>query len=198
VPQKNKTKMSFISIILLSIGLAMDCFAVSMSKGVCLSHFKVKKVFRMALLFGLFQALMPLIGYFGASAVTVYISSYDHWIAFGLLSIIGVKLFLEGFKPQTINCEKSHHNSFKWKRLLPLAIATSIDALAAGVVLAAFPDTFWQSILMIGIISFFMSYMGVLLGLQFRNRINFRFEFLGGLILVGIGLKILFEHTLFV
>lgn len=189
--------MSYISIILLSIGLAMDCFAVSMSKGVCLSHFKAKKVLRMALLFGFFQALMPVVGYFGASAFASYVSTYDHWIAFGLLSIIGVKLFLEGFKPLPIYCEKSYHNSFKWKRLLPLAIATSIDAMAAGVVLASFPDTFWQSILIIGLMSFSLSYLGVLLGLQFRYRINFRFEFLGGLILVGIGLKILFEHTLF-
>ncbi len=187
--------MNFISIILLSVGLAMDCFAVSLSKGVCLSRFKAKKVFRLALLLGLFQALMPIVGYFSASAFSQFISDFDHWIAFVLLSVIGIKMFADGLKPHDLSCDEAQHASFKWKRLLPLAIATSIDAMAAGVVLASFPDTFWQSIFVVGLMSFGMSYLGVLLGLQFRRRIKFRFELLGGLILVGIGFKILFEHA---
>lgn len=187
--------MDILSIIIIGIGLAMDCFAVSISKGVCLKKFKLKKVLRMALLFGLFQGLMPLIGYLGGQTFSGLINSFDHWIAFGLLGIIGGKMFIEGLKPIDPHCE-INVNPFKWKTLITLAFATSIDALATGIVFVPFPDKIEIAIISIGIISFLFSILGVYLGVHFRNKIKINVELLGGIILIGIGLKVLLEHLL--
>jgi len=109
--------MDILSIIIIGIGLAMDCFAVSISKGVCLKKIKFKKAFRMAFLFGLFQGIMPLISYFGGRTFADLISAFDHWIAFVLLGLIGVKMFIEGLNPIDPHCETAS-NPFKWKPLL--------------------------------------------------------------------------------
>jgi len=188
-------QMDILSIIIIGIGLAMDCFAVSISKGVCLKKFKLKKAFRMALLFGLFQGLMPLIGYFGGRAFAQLISSFDHWIAFSLLGIIGGKMFIEGLKPIDPHCETTK-NPFKWKTLITLAFATSIDALATGIVFVPFPEKIWVAVMSIGVISFMFSIIGVYLGVHFRQKIKINVEILGGIILLGIGTKILLEHLL--
>ncbi len=185
--------MDFLSIIIIGIGLAMDCFAVSISKGMCLKKLKWKKVLRMAFLFGLFQALMPLIGYFGGMTFAKFISSFDHWIAFGLLGIIGGKMFIEGLKPIDPHCDITP-NPFKWKTLFTLAIATSIDAMATGIVFVPFPEKIWFAIFNIGIISFIFTIIGVHIGVHFKKRMKFNVEILGGIILIGIGLKILIEH----
>jgi putative Mn2+ efflux pump MntP len=185
--------MDIISIIIIGIGLAMDCFAVSISKGVCLKKFRFKKALRMAVLFGLFQGLMPLIGYFAGFSFANAIRDFDHWIAFGLLSIIGIKMFIEGLKPIDPHCEIKT-DPFKWKVLLTLALATSIDAMATGIVFVTFPERIWVAVANIGIISFIFSLLGVYLGVHFRSKIKINVEILGGIILVGIGLKILIEH----
>lgn len=185
--------MDLLSIIIIGIGLAMDCFAVSISKGMCLKKFKFKKAFRMALLFGLFQGIMPLIGYFGGHAFAKLLSSFDHWIAFVLLGIIGGKMFIEGLKPIDPHCDITP-NPFKWKTLITLAFATSIDALATGVIFVPFPGKIWIAVINIGIISFIFSIIGVLIGVNFKKKLKFNVEILGGLILIGIGLKILIEH----
>lgn len=187
--------MDIISIIIIGIGLAMDCFAVSISKGVCLKKFKLKKAFRMAMLFGLFQGIMPFIGYFAGFSFAEQISDYDHWIAFVLLGGIGVKMFIEGLKPIDPQCEIKAE-PFKWKVVFTLAIATSIDALATGIVFVPFPDKIAFAAIAIGLISFAFSIIGVYLGVHFRNRIKINAEFLGGIILIAIGLKILLEHLL--
>ena len=187
--------MDILSIIIIGIGLAMDCFAVSISKGVCLKKFKLKKALRMAFLFGLFQGIMPLVGYFGGRSFAQLISNFDHWIAFTLLGAIGAKMFIEGLKPIDPHCE-TDHNSFKWKTLITLAFATSIDALATGIVFVPFPDKVWIAVTSIGLISFLFSITGVYLGVHFRQRIKINVEILGGIILIGIGLKILMEHLL--
>jgi putative Mn2+ efflux pump MntP len=187
--------MDILSIIIIGIGLAMDCFAVSISKGVCLKKFKLKKAFRMAMLFGLFQGLMPLIGYFAGFSFANLIANYDHWIAFVLLGGIGLKMFVEGLKPIDPHCEIKT-NPFKWKVLLTLALATSIDAMATGIVFVSFPDRIWIAVVNIGIISFLFSMLGVYLGVHFRSKIKINVEILGGIILIGIGLKILIEHLL--
>ena len=185
--------MDILSIIIIGIGLAMDCFAVSISKGVCLKKFRLNKALRMAMLFGLFQGLMPLIGYFAGYSFANQIRDYDHWIAFILLSIIGVKMFIEGLKPIDPHCEIKS-NPFKWKVLFTLALATSIDAMATGIVFVSFPDRIWIAVVNIGIISFIFSLLGVYLGVHFRSKIKINVEILGGIILIGIGLKILIEH----
>lgn len=187
--------MDILSIIIIGIGLAMDCFAVSISKGICLKKFKLKKALRMAMLFGLFQGLMPLIGYFAGFSFARQIADYDHWIAFVLLGGIGAKMFIEGLKPIDPHCEIKS-NPFKWKVLFTLAFATSIDALATGIVFVPYPDKIWFAVTSIGMISFIFALSGVYLGVHFRQRIKINVEILGGIILFGIGAKILVEHLL--
>ena len=189
--------MDILSIVIIGIGLAMDCFAVSISKGICLKKFKTKKVLRMAFLFGLFQGIMPLVGYFGGLSFASKISAYDHWIAFGLLGIIGIKMFIEGLKTIDPNCQCDSH-PFRWKVLIPLAFATSIDALTTGIIFVSFPNTIYYAIIIIAIISFAFSIVGVYLGIHFKRKIHFNVEVLGGVILFGIGLKILVEHLYFI
>jgi putative Mn2+ efflux pump MntP len=187
--------MDILSIIIIGIGLAMDCFAVSISKGVCLKKFKLKKAFRMAMLFGLFQGLMPLIGYFAGFSFAKQISDYDHWIASILLGGIGLKMFIEGLKPIDPHCEIKS-DPFQWKLLFPLALATSIDALATGIVFVPYPEKIIFAVASIGFISFLFSIIGVFLGVNFRQKIKINAELPGGIILLGIGLKILLEHLL--
>lgn len=147
----------------------------------------------MALLFGLFQGLMPLIGYLGGRAFAELISAFDHWIAFGLLALIGGKMFVEGLQPVDSHCEKKS-NPFKWKTLVTLAFATSIDALATGIIFVPYPDKVLFAFVSIGLISFLFSVVGVYLGVHFRRKIKINVEIIGGVILFGIGTKILLEH----
>ncbi len=188
--------MDIFSIIIIGIGLAMDCFAVSISKGICVPKFHFGNTFRMAFLFGLFQSIMPLIGYFAGKAFIREMNSYDHWIAFGLLGVIGSKMLIEGLKPINTDCDIVQ-NPFKWRTLFTLAIATSIDALATGVIFVPYPAFIWIAILIIGSISFIFSFVGMGIGIHFGKRFHFNVEILGGIILIGIGLKILIEHLYF-
>ncbi len=188
--------MDILSIIIIGIGLAMDCFAVSISKGICLKRIKWSKVLRMAFLFGFFQGFMPLIGFLGGLTFSAFISASDHWIAFILLGFIGIKMFIEGLKPINPNCELPQH-PFRWKNLILLAIATSIDALATGIIFVPFPDKIWLGAIIIGFISFVFSIIGVYAGLRFRKKFRFNVEIIGGIILFGLGTKILLEHLLF-
>ncbi len=188
--------MDIISIIILGIGLAMDCFAVSISKGICLQKFSFAHTFRMAFLFGFFQSLMPLIGFLAGKSFMNEMNSYDHWIAFFLLVAIGLKMLIEGLKPINPDCEIAP-NPFKWKILFPLAIATSIDALATGIVFVSYPGLILIAILIIGGISFLFTFIGMALGIHFGNRFKFNVEVLGGIILISIGLKILIQHLYF-
>ena len=185
--------MDILSIIIISIGLAMDCFAVSISKGICLKKFKIKKAFRMAILFAGFQALMPLVGYFAGYSFADQITTYDHWIAFILLGIIGIKMFIEGLHPIDPQCDISP-NPFKWKTLVTLALATSIDAMATGIVFVPYPEKIGFAAIVIGFTSLIFTMIGVFLGVRFRHRIKINVEILGGIILFGIGTKILIEH----
>lgn len=185
--------MDFLSIIIIGTGLAMDCFAVSIGKGMCLKKIKWKKAFRMAFLFGFFQAFMPLIGYFGGLSFAKFINTFDHWIAFILLGFIGIKMFIEGLKPIDPHCEVKS-SPFKWKVLFTLSIATSIDALATGIVFVPYPDKIWVAISTIGSISLIFSIIGLNLGFHFKRKFKFNVEIIGGIILFGIGLKILIEH----
>lgn len=189
--------MDIFLIIIIGIGLAMDCFAVSISKGICVQKFQFGNIFKMAFLFGLFQSLMPLIGYFAGKTFIHEMISYDHWVAFGLLGLIGGKMLIEGLKPIDPNCDITP-NPFKWKTLITLAFATSIDALATGIVFVPFPTLIYLAVLIIGGISFMFTLIGFGIGIHFGKRFHFNVEIIGGIILIGIGLKILLEHLFFI
>jgi putative Mn2+ efflux pump MntP len=185
--------MDFLSIVILSIGLAMDCFAVSVSKGICTKQFHFGLVFRMALLFGFFQAIMPLLGFLASSSISHQIETFDHWLAFVFLLLIGGKMIVEGLKVHDTDCD-AFVNPFKWTSLIALAFATSIDALATGVIFVPYPEMIWKAIVIIGVASFSFSFIGMYIGIHFGRRFNLKVEVIGGIILIGIGLRILLEH----
>jgi len=185
--------MDILSIVIIGTGLAMDCFAVSISKGIRVKKHVFWLTFRMAFLFGLFQAMMPLIGYLAGASFVVYMKNIDHWIAFGLLTLIGGKMIFEGYKPIDPDSDKVVY-PFAWASILSLALATSIDAFATGIVFVPYPHLIWRAILIIGIISFIFTFLGVYIGVHFGKRFHLKVEMIGGFILVGIGFKILIDH----
>ena len=196
--------MNLLDIWLLAVALAMDCFTVSIVSGVILSNrFPLFSreglgVFRLAFLFGLFQALMPLIGWFATSRFSEHLESIDHWIAFALLAFIGGKMIKESFEEE----QKSTFDPQRLHTQLLLAVATSIDALAVGI---SFACTGYHRLsqltapfIIIGVVSFLFSILGYILGTRFGKSITRRLkpELLGGIILVVIGVKILMTHLL--
>ncbi len=186
--------MSIVELILISVGLSMDAFVVSIGKGISLNKIVKKDVLIIALFFGFFQAFMPLIGYILGSTFSEYIVNFDHWIAFVLLSLVGGKMLLEAFD----NEHDDEKEVFKISEIFVLAIATSIDALAVGITLALIPDVeIVTSIFIIGAITFTLSYIGVIFGKKIGTKFGKIAEVFGGLVLIGIGLKILLEHLFF-
>ena len=184
--------MSILELIFLSIALAMDCFAVSFSAGGLQKELRLRHALIIGSFFGLFQGFMPLIGYFGGQVVVSYIERFDHWIAFGILLILGLKMMFEALRP-----EKGGKgiNIMKPTTLLVLSIATSIDALAVGFSFSMLDVRIWIAVLIIGFGSFLFSVGGFYMGKFLSNRIRPTYaEILGGLILIGIGIKILIEH----
>lgn len=187
--------MTYIEIWLLAISLAMDCFSVSITSGIILRRVLWKTFLTIAFFFGLFQGLMPVIGWFAASRFQHLIENYDHWIAFGVLFLLGARMIKESFKDEE---EEHHFNPTRLPVILTLAVATSIDALAVGISFAFTGMTTWRSILdpvlIIGFVSFIFSIIGCLIGVYFGKRVNLRAELWAGIILIGIGVKILIEH----
>jgi len=186
--------MTLITIIIIALGLAMDAFAVSIVSGAVYKRLNITHALTMAAFFGAFQALMPLVGYLAASAVNDYIADYDHWIAFGLLSIVGGKMIVESFK---IKSKKQNFDPSNLIILLVLSVATSIDALAIGVTLSFITQSIVKAVMIIGIITFILSYLGVFIGKKFEHFFESKIEALGGIILIAIGVKILLQHLLF-
>lgn len=186
--------MGFVELLLVAIGLSMDAFAVAVCRGLHMRKLNLRHAAVIALFFGGFQALMPLAGWLLGSAFAQYIDGFDHWLAFMLLAFIGGKMIYEALQNEEGNGEHDD-DSLNVKELLLLSVATSIDALAVGITLAVIPETnIWTSILTIGVITFIISGMGVLLGNRFGSRYKSKAELAGGIILVLIGLKILLEH----
>lgn len=187
--------MSIVDLILLSIALAMDCFTVSITSGLIQRRLVIRTMLVTAFFFGLFQALMPMIGWIGISFFSDALERWDHWIAFGLLAFLGGRMILSGLK--TDDDEHSFDPS-KLSTTITMAIATSIDALAIGLSFGCSGyDTFVSILLpivIIGIGSFLFSVAGFIIGAYAGRKINFPVEIIGGLILVGIGIKILVEH----
>ena len=189
--------MGIIFIILLAIGLAMDCFAVSVTSGIAADNVKLSQRLRMALLFGLFQGVMPLFGFLLGKGFAEQIQKIDHWLAFFILLFIGGKMIYEDLKPEKESDEeKKPKNFYAWATLLTLALATSIDALATGLVFVPYENMIWIAMLIIGICSFIFSLAGSCFGSYCKGRFRIRAELLGGIILIGIGTKILVEHLI--
>lgn len=189
--------MGIIELFFLSIGLAMDAFAVSICKGLEMPVINYHSAGIIALFFGAFQAGMPVIGYILGLRFQEYIQFADHWIAFGLLSLIGGQMIYEAFHGEdngnnsNVNC----NNVLSLRQLIILSIATSIDALAVGITFALLEGTtILVPACMIGIITFIISFAGVVIGNKFGNKYEKRAQFAGGIILIAIGLKILIEH----
>lgn len=185
--------MSYLSILALGLALSMDAFAVSICKGLGSRHSGLKVALACGIWFGIFQALMTLIGFFAGQAFSVYIEAFDHWVAFGLLLLIGINMIREAFKDDA-SCEDADISPIA---MLPLAVATSIDALAAGVSLAMASDVkIWVSVSIIGAITFILSIIGARFGVSFGAKFERNAQITGGIILILIGCKILFEHML--
>ncbi|MEG5172308.1 manganese efflux pump MntP family protein [Microcoleus sp. B3-D7] len=177
--------------ILLSLGLAADAFAVAVSSGLAIKHMKVNKALKIALFFGGFQALMPVIGWLIGLSFSFLITPIDHWIAFGLLSFIGGRMIYESL--QSEECEKKF-NPLDTGTLITLSVATSIDALAVGLGFAVLKDSIALAVTAIGFITFFLAFAGVFIGHKCGNLFANKIEILGGAILIFIGSRILFLH----
>ena len=191
--------MSLIDITFLALALAMDCFTVSIVSGVIIRKYILSIMLRMAILFGLFQAMMPFIGWLGISYFSHYLESVDHWIAFGLLAFLGGKMIKDSFGSE----EEAHFDPSKLTSQLLFAVATSIDALAVGISFACLGykniEQLTLPLIVIGVCSFVMSILGNILGVMCGKSIVKRLkpEFIGGVILLLIGFRILYEHISF-
>lgn len=191
--------MSLIDITFLALALAMDCFTVSIVSGVIIRKYILSIILRMAILFGLFQAMMPFIGWLGTSYFSHYLESVDHWIAFGLLAFLGGKMIKDSFGSE----EEAHFDPSKLTSQLLFAVATNIDALAVGISFACLGykniEQLTLPLIVIGVCSFVMSILGNILGVMCGKSIVKRLkpEFIGGVILLLIGFRILYEHISF-
>ena len=184
--------MGIVELLFLAVGLAMDAFAVSVCKGLSAKEYRLRHSLTAGAYFGGFQALMPLLGWLLGSQFESVIKSIDHWIAFGLLGLIGANMVREAFgKAEEVNA------SFSPKAMLPLAVATSIDALAVGVTFALLDVNIWLAVALIGGVTFAISAAGVKVGNVFGARFQSKAELAGGIILILLGVKILIEHLFF-
>ena len=186
--------MSTVEILLIGIGLSMDAFAVAICKGLGMRRINYRHTFIIALFFGGFQALMPFLGWLLGSRFAQYITRYDHWIAFVLLLFIGGKMVWDTLHEDGKEEEEFAKERLDLKELLLMAVATSIDALAVGVTFAFLDVDIVSAVIFIGVITFIFSAVGVKIGSIFGAKYKSKSEFLGGLVLICIGVKILLEH----
>lgn len=185
--------MGIAELLLLALGLSMDAFAVSVCKGLSSQKVPIKSYLIVGAWFGGFQALMPLIGWLLGSSFERYITSFDHWIAFGLLVLIGGKMIKEALSKE----ENEAACSLKFRTMFVMAVATSIDALAVGITFAFFIESAMRlvfAVLAIGVTTFLLSALGVKAGSVFGTKYKAKAEFAGGVILILLGTKILLEH----
>lgn len=185
--------MGLFELILIAVGLSMDAFAVSICKGLNMRRMNYRHAGIIALFFGVFQALMPTIGWLLGKQFESYITSIDHWIAFLLLGFIGINMVREALGDEE-ETDENPQEHLDFKELFMLAIATSIDALAVGITFAFLQVKILPAVCLIGITTFVISFAGVGIGHQFGRRYEKKAEIAGGIILIFIGLKILLEH----
>lgn len=185
--------MTFWVVFGIALGLAMDAFAVAIATAVVLGRVSQRQTFRLAFHFGLFQFLMPVIGWLAGTTVEVYIRDYDHWVAFGLLAAVGGKAIWESLQKEEEEAGDSSDPT-KGVSLIVLSIATSIDALAVGLSFSLLVESIWYPSVVIGLVAAGMTFLGLRLGARLGERFGKRMELAGGLVLLGIGIKILAEH----
>lgn len=186
--------MGWIELLLTAVGLSMDAFAVSVCKGLGMRKMRYDQAFVIGLYFGVFQAIMPLLGWLLGTSFSRYIQAFDHWIAFILLAFIGGKMLWDVFHEKEEETTEKVDARLDHKKLFMLAIATSIDALAVGIAFACLDVQIWSSISIIGCVTLVLSFCGVWIGNRFGNRFEKKAEIAGGLVLILIGVKILVEH----
>ena len=185
--------MGFFELLVLAIGLSMDACAVSICKGLSMKKASLKAGAICGAWFGGFQAMMPVIGFFLGTMFADAIERFDHWVAFGLLAIIGINMLKEAFSKEC-DCENQDAD-LSFKTMFVMAVATSIDAMAVGISLAMAGDVnIWLAVALIGAVTFLLSALGVKIGNVFGSRFEKKAQFAGGLILILLGVKILLEH----
>lgn len=187
---------AMIEILLISVSVAMDAFAVSIGKGLTVTRVRPVDVIKTALWFGGFQALFPLLGFFAANTFSKYVTAVDHWIIFALLAFIGGNMIREAFGEEEENSRETAQ--FDWRHMLPLAVACSIDAFAVGVSFAFMQVNIWFSVIVIGVVTGAFSAAGLYIGRVFGARWQEPAQIAGGAVLVLIGLKVLLEHLGFI
>jgi putative Mn2+ efflux pump MntP len=185
--------MNFITIILLAVALAMDAFAVSIASGIAIKDLRIKHSFIIASWFGIFQAVMPLLGWLGGIKLQRFISEIDHWIVFGMLLFIGCKMIYEAFKIESV---ENRSDPMNIAVLFSLSIATSIDAFAAGVSFALLKIGVVTPVIIIGVITFIMSFTGVWIGDRGTHFFEKKMEVAAGVVLIAIGFKVLISHLI--
>ena len=183
--------MNLLTIFLIALALSMDAFAVSIASGIAIKRLRLGHALTIALWFGIFQAIMPLIGWLGGINLCDLLSSVDHWVVFGLLTLIGVKMIWEAFKIEPI--EKTS-NPLDIRILFALSLVTSIDALATGVSFALLGIPVVMPVIIIGAVTFLTSFAGVWIGDRSGRFFGKKIEILAGIILIGIGIKVLISH----
>ena len=187
---------AMIEILLISVSVPMDAFAVSIGKGLTATRVRPVDVIKTALWFGGFQALFPLLGFFAANTFSKYVTAVDHWIIFALLAFIGGNMIREAFGEEEENSRETAQ--FDWRHMLPLAVACSIDAFAVGVSFAFMQVNIWFSVIVIGVVTGAFSAAGLYIGRVFGARWQKPAQIAGGAVLVLIGLKVLLEHLGFI
>ena len=183
--------MHWLNILGISVALGMDAFAVAIAAGLAIERLTGRHVFRLAFFFGFFQFMMAVLGWFAGRTIDVYISTYDHWVAFGLLVAIGSKMLLEAW---TGKVPAGRNDPTRGWTVIVLSVATSIDALAAGLSMAFIGVSIWLPSVVIGIVAAAMTVIGIRFGNRFGRKGGRWAELLGGVVLIGIGIHILISH----
>lgn len=184
--------MSFYTLFLIALSLSFDTFAVSVGAGLCKKDIRFLPAVRIAIVLAVFQGGMPFIGWWGGSQLAYLINDYDHWVSLVLFSFIGIKMIIEAFKDP----EEKSFNPQQATVVLGIAIATSIDALVVGVSMAFFDVNIYAALVVIGAVTFLAAMIGMLLGKKVNGRFGRKVEVLGGIILIGIGIKIVYSHLI--
>lgn len=188
------TWTEMITVFLIAVGLSMDAFSISVASGGIYRHLHIRHGLRMAAFFGLFQAVMPILGFLAGKSLSSVIEGYDHWIAFGLLALIGGKMLYEAFEIKEV--ESKPNDPTNLAVVFTLSVATSIDALAVGVTLSLITEHVITAAAAIGVITFLISWSGWWIGQKIGGFFENKLEIIAGLVVIGIGLKILLEHLL--
>lgn len=183
--------MGLITLFLLAIGLCFDTFAVSVSSGLLRKEIVFWQAVRIAFFLAVFQAIMPVLGWLGGITIKDWIEPFDHWVALGILSVLGIKMLLESFK----KTEEKNIDPLDIKVIISMALATSIDAFAVGISFAIIEVNMFLAVIIIGSVTFIASMLGILFGKKAGSHFGQKMEIIGGLILIAIGIKIVMEHS---